>query len=57
MKHRRKGQENNNLLYSFLFDMINCAQDLDSHCSVEDNIFVPAVANLENEIRERGDYV
>ena len=50
-------QKNNNLLYSFLFDIINCAQDLDSHCSVEDNIFVPAVANLENEIRERGDYI
>lgn len=50
-------QKNNNLLYSFLFDIINCAQDLDSHCSVEDNIFVPAVANLENEIRERGDFI
>lgn len=50
-------QKNNNLLYSFLFDIINCAQDLDSHCSVEDNIFVPAVENLETEIRERGDYI
>ena len=50
-------QKNNNLLYSFLFDIINCAQDLDSHCSVEDNIFVPAVANLENEISERGDFI
>ena len=50
-------RKNNNLLYSFLFDIINCAQDLDSHCSVEDNIFVPAVENLETEIRERGDYI
>lgn len=50
-------QKNSNLLYSFLFDIINCAQDLDSHCSVEDNIFVPAVENLEDEIRERGDYI
>ena len=50
-------QKNNNLLYSFLFDIINCAQDLDSHCSVEDNIFVPAVENLEDEIRERGDFI
>ena len=24
---------------------------------MEDNIFVPAVANLENEIRERGDFI
>lgn len=50
-------QKNNNLLYSFLFDIIHCAQDLDSHCSVEDNIFVPAVESLENEIREKGDYI
>lgn len=42
---------------TFLYDIINCAQDLDSHCSVEDSIFVPAVGNLENEIRERGDYI
>lgn len=50
-------RKNNDLLYSFLFDIIHCAQDLDSHCSVEDHIFVPAVENLEREIRERGDYV
>lgn len=50
-------RKNNDLLYSFLFDIIHCAQDLDSHCSVEDHIFVPAVENLEMEIRERGDYV
>lgn len=54
---RYYSKKNNNLLYSFLFDIINCAQDLDSHCSVEDSIFVPAVETLENEIRERGDYI
>ena len=54
---RYYNKKNNNLLYSFLYDIINCAQDLDSHCSVEDSIFVPAVGNLENEIRERGDYI
>ena len=54
---RYYNKKNNNLLYSFLFDIIICAQDLDSHCSVEDSIFVPSVENLENEIRERGDYM
>jgi len=54
---RYYNKKNNNLLYSFLFDVIICAQDLDSHCSVEDSIFVPSVENLENEIRERGDYI
>ena len=54
---RYYNKKNNNLLYSFLFDVIICAQDLDSHCSVEDSIFVPSVENLENEIRERGDYM
>lgn len=50
-------QKDNNLLYSVLYDIINCAQDLDTHCSVEDSLFVPAVQNLEEEIRERGDYM
>ena len=50
-------QKDNNLLYSVLFDIINCAQDLDTHCSVEDSLFVPAVELLETEVRERGDYV
>ena len=54
---RYYNKKNNNLLYSFLFDIIISAQDLDSHCSVEDSIFVPSVENLENEIRERGDYM
>lgn len=50
-------QKDNNLLYSVLYDIINCAQDLDTHCSVEDSLFVPAVQSLEAEIRERGDYI
>ncbi|MGN1211135.1 MAG: response regulator transcription factor [Candidatus Cryptobacteroides sp.] len=44
-------QQDNNLLYSVLFDIINCERDLDSHCSVEDCIFVPAVEDLESRIR------
>ena len=44
-------------MYSVLYDIINCAQDLDTHCSLEDSLFVPAVQSLEEEIRERGDYM
>ena len=47
---RYYSQAGNNLLYSALFDIINCENDLNSHCSVEDNLFVPAVRIAE----ERG---
>lgn len=46
-------QKDNNLLCSALFDIINCESDLNSHCQVEDNIFVPAVESLENNIKEK----
>ena len=36
---------------SMLFDIFACIQDLDSHCRVEDCIFVPAVFNLEKELK------
>lgn len=39
------------LLNSALFDIITCEQDLNSHCSVEDLIFIPAVETLERRIR------
>jgi regulator of cell morphogenesis and NO signaling len=47
-------QKNNHLLNSILFDIINCEQDLMSHCAVEDDILVPAVECLEQELQERG---
>ena len=47
-------QKNNHLLNSVLFDIINCEQDLMSHCAVEDDILVPAVECLEQELQERG---
>lgn len=43
-------QRENNLLNAVLFDIINCEQDLTTHCRVEDNIFVPVVKRLEKEI-------
>lgn len=44
-------QRANNLLNAVLFDLINCEQDLITHCHVEDKLFVPLVERLENEIR------
>ena len=44
----------NDMLNSVLFDIINCEQDLASHCNVEDMLFVPAVAELERRVREQG---
>lgn len=38
------------LLNSALFDIITCERDLLSHCRVEDEIFVPAVMELEEKI-------
>lgn len=47
------GKEND-LLNSVLFDIINCEEDLATHCLVEDSLFVPAVASLEEELRAKG---
>lgn len=49
-------QKNNHLLNSVLFDIINCEQDLMSHCGVEDDILVPAVERLEQEVMANPDY-
>lgn len=38
------------LLNSVLFDIINCEDDLISHCELEDRMFVPAVARLEEQV-------
>ena len=34
-----------------LLDIINCEQDLTSHCLVEDNIFIPEVEKLEQKLK------
>lgn len=44
-------QKDSNLLNVVLFDIINCEQDLLTHCQVEDSIFVPVVRKLERELR------
>lgn len=43
-------EKDNDSLNSVLFDIINCEQDLESHCMVEDVLFVPEVESLEREI-------
>ena len=36
-----------------LFDIFNCEKDLASHNMVEDHLFVPAVLQLEEEVKNR----
>ena len=43
---------NENLLNAALFDIYACEAGLESHCKVEDYIFVPAILNLERRMRE-----
>ncbi len=52
--HYHGDAANNDLLNSVLFDIINCEQDLMSHCEVENGIFAPAVHRLERKIKSRG---
>lgn len=40
------------LLNEVLFDIYACEQGLESHCKVEDYIFVPAILKLERRMRE-----
>lgn len=47
-------ERSNDMLNSVLFDIINCEQDLNSHCQVEDALFVPAVEELEQQVRKNG---
>ena len=41
----------NQLLNATLFDIFSCEEDLASHNRVEDYIFVPAIMELEKEIK------
>ena len=43
---------NENLLNAALFDIYACEEGLESHCKIEDYIFVPAILNLERRMRE-----
>ena len=43
---------NENLLNAALFDIYACEEGLESHCKIEDYIFVPAILNLERRMME-----
>ena len=47
-------ERNNYLLNAVLLDIILCEQDLTSHCMIEDQLFVPAVGHIEQQIRQSG---
>lgn len=49
--HYHGQQTDNDLLNLVLFDIINCEQDLMSHCDLENRIFAPAVRRLERKLR------
>ncbi len=42
---------NNNLLNAALFDIYSCEEGLDSHCKIEDYLFVPAILKLERRVK------
>ncbi len=44
--------EHAELLHGVLFDLFTCEQDLRTHCGVEDDLFVPAVRILEEQVAE-----
>lgn len=46
--------EDSDMLNSVLYDIISCEDDLASHCSVEDRLFVPAVKALEHKVMSQG---
>ena len=40
-----------NELNAVLYQIYGCEDELDAHCKAEDYIFVPAVYNLEEKLR------
>ncbi len=47
-------EKNNYLLNAVLFEIILCEQDLTSHCMIEDKLFVPAVRQIEQQLKNSG---
>lgn len=41
-----------NLLNDALYDIYTCEKELESHCRVEDELFVPSILRLENKLKE-----
>lgn len=45
-------EKNNYLLNAVLLDIILCEQDLSTHCGIEDQLFVPAVRLIEQQLQK-----
>ena len=50
-------EKNNYLLNAVLLDIILCEQDLSTHCGIEDQLFVPAVKLIEQQLQKSGAVV
>lgn len=50
-------EKNNYLLNAVLLDIILCEQDLSTHCGIEDQLFVPAVKQIEQQLQKSGTVV
>ena len=48
-------QKENPKLSETLFDIVMCEKDLISHFEIESKLFVPEVARLENELRDKSE--
>ncbi len=51
IKYLPTDEINNNLLNSVLYEIFSCEKELDSHCRIEDNLFVPAIMDITQEIQ------
>lgn len=47
-------ERNSYLLNEVLLNIIQCEEDLGQHCSIEDKLFVPAVRQLEAQVKQQG---
>jgi regulator of cell morphogenesis and NO signaling len=45
-------QKNSDLLNEILLQLIDCEKDLESHCQIEDRLFIPEVKKLELSIHD-----
>ena len=54
---RHYHQDDNHILNSVLYDIINCQADLVSHCQVENELLVPAVRKIEDGVSRKISYV
>lgn len=50
---RHYHQKINNVLNTVLFDLTVCEKDLVSHCEIENQLFMPAVQQLEEELAHK----